>query len=214
MNKLQSFLRRMMRFSIPNLMTWVVGGQALLYVLSLMGMPVYSWFSLSRFGLLHGQLWRLVTFIFVPQGGGLLATVIGLYFTWLVGNMLQNRWGSGRFTCYYLFGMAGAILACLLTGYGTNTYLNLSLFLAFAAVYPELQILLFYVLPIKAKYLGLAALLYLLWQLLTAPWWMKIALLLALLNVILFVGGDMLNTLRRESGYWKTRYNFRRAMRR
>ena len=214
MTKLQFLLRRLMRFSIPNLIVWIVGGQALVYLLSVMGLPIASWLSLNRYALLRGQIWRLVTFLFVPQGGSLLSMVIHLYFYYLVGRMLQSRWGSGRFTCFYLFGTVGAILACLLTGYGTNAYLNLSLFLAFAAVYPDFQILLFYVLPIKAKYLGLAAGIYLIWQLIVSAWWLKVALLLALGNVILFVGGDMINTLRRESSYWKTRYNFRRTMRR
>lgn len=212
LTKIQTFLRRAMRFSIPNLMLWVVGGQAALYVLARMGLPVFSWFSLTRAGLMRGEIWRLITFVFLPETTSLFSLALSLYFYWMVGSALQAQWGSSRFTAFYLFGIAGAILSCLFTGLATNTYLNLSLFLAFAAVYPDFQLLLFFILPIKVKYLAVLDAALLLYNLIVSPWYAKAAILFSLLNLILFMGGDLINTLRNESRYWKTRRNFRRTM--
>lgn len=211
MLKIQTLLRRILRFSIPNLMTYIIGGQALLFVLGYGGLPVYSLFSLTRDGLFRGEIWRLVTFVFLPESTSLVNVVFSLYLYWLIGSALESRWGSNRFTAYYLFGMAGAILAGLLTGYGMNTYLNLSLFLAFAALFPDFELMLFFIIPVKVKYLALLDAALLLYSLIANPWSAKAAILLSLLNFIFFLGGDMLNTLRSESRYWKTRRNFRRA---
>jgi len=212
MLKIQAFLRRVLRFSIPNLMTYIIGGQALLFVLGYAGLPVYSLFSLDRAGLFRGEIWRLVTFVFLPETGNLVNLVFSLYLYWLIGNALESRWGSNRFTAYYLFGMAGAILAALLTGFGVNTYLNLSLFLAFAALFPDFELMLFFIIPIKIKFLALLDAALLLFSLFTQPWYAKAAILLSLMNLFFFLGGDLINTLRAESRYWKTRRNFRKTM--
>lgn len=213
MLKIQAFLRRVMRFSIPNLITYVIGGQALLFVLGYAGLPVNSLFSLSRDALFRGEIWRLVTFVFVPESYNLMTLVFSLYLYWMIGSALESRWGSNRFTAYYLFGMAGAILAALITGYGVNTYLNLSLFLAFAALFPDFQLMLFFIIPVKVKYLALLDGALLLYSLIANPWYAKAAILLSLLNLFFFLGGDLINTLRNESRYWKTRRNFRKAFR-
>lgn len=210
----QRLLRRMMRFSIPNLMTYVVGGMAICFVLNMFGLNVYAWFGLSRSAIFRGEIWRLVTFIFLPNTSSIISLVFSLYFYYLIGNALQGQWGTSRFTAFYLFGVIGTIIACLITGSASNTYLNLSLFLAFAAVYPNYQILLFFFIPIKVKYLGIADLIYLVYLLIIGTWPMRAAILFSLLNIILFMGGDMINTLRDESKYWKTRRNFKRTMRR
>lgn len=213
MLKLQAILRRILRFSIPNLMTYLIGGQALLFVLGYAGLPVHGLFSLTRDGLFRGEIWRLVTFVFVPESANLFNLIFSLYLYWLIGNALESRWGSNRFTAYYLFGMAGAILACLMTGYGVNTYLNLSLFLAFAALFPDFQLMLFFVIPLKIKYIALLDAALLLYSLIMNPWYAKAAILLSLMNLFFFLGGDLINTLRAESRYWKTRRNFRKAFR-
>lgn len=212
MLKLQAILRRILRFSIPNLMTYLIGGQALLFVLGYAGLPVHALFSLTRDGLFRGEIWRLITFVFVPESANLFNLIFSLYLYWLIGNALESRWGSNRFTAYYLFGMAGAILACLITGYGVNTYLNLSLFLAFAALFPDFQLMLFFVIPLKIKYIALLDAALLLYSLIMNPWYAKAAILLSLMNLFFFLGGDLINTLRAESHYWKTRRNFRKAM--
>ena len=162
---------------------------------------------------MRGQIWRLVTFVFVPPSSSPIFILFALYFYYMIGVGLENQWGKVKFNLYYLVGMLGSIIAALITGYADNTFLNLSLFFAYAALYPDEQVLLFMILPIKMKYLALVDAALYLYYFIVGTASTRITIVLCLLNVALFLGGDIINTIRRESKYWKTRYNFRKAMR-
>ena len=209
--------RRLRRYAISDLIKYVVFGQGILYALMMvmptLGYRLYSLMTLTRRGLFAGQIWRLVTFIFVPPSSSPLFIIFSLYFYYMIGMSLELRWGKVKFNLYYFIGMLAAIVACLITGYAGNTFLNLSLFFAFAAMFPEEEVLLFMILPIKMKYLAvLDAALYT-YQFLVGNASTRVTIVLCLLNVFLFLGGDLINMIRRESRYWKTRYNFRKTMR-
>ena len=200
--------RKLRRYAISDLMKYIVIGQgivfALLYIWPTLGYQLYSLITLTRTGLMRGQIWRLVTFVFI---------LFALYFYYMIGVGLENQWGKVKFNLYYLVGMLGSIIAALITGYADNTFLNLSLFFAYAALYPDEQVLLFMILPIKMKYLALVDAALYLYYFIVGTASTRITIVLCLLNVALFLGGDIINTIRRESRYWKTRYNFRKAMR-
>ena len=195
--------RKLRRYAIGNLMKYIVIGQgivfALMYIWPTLGYRLYSLISLTRAGLMRGQIWRLILF--------------ALYFYYMIGLGLENQWGKVKFNLYYGVGMLGSIIAALITGYGNNMFLNLSLFFAYAALYPDEQVLLFMFLPIKMKYLALADAALYLYYFIVGGASTRVTIVLCLLNVFLFLGGDIINTIRRESRYWKTRYNFRKAMR-
>ena len=209
--------RRLRRYSIANLMKYIVIGQGivflLLYIWPSLGVQVYSMISLNRAALLRGQLWRLLTFIFVPPSSSPIFLIFALYFYYMIGLGLESRWGKVRFNLYYLVGMVGAWITCLLTGYADNTFLNLSLFFGFAALYPNEEVLLMMIIPIKMKYLALIDAAIYLYSFIVGSASTRVAIVLCLLNVFLFLGGDLIHTIRRESQYWKTRYNFRKTMR-
>ena len=209
--------RKLRRYAINDLMKYIVIGQgivfALLYIWPTLGYRLYSLIALTRTGLMCGQIWRLVTFVFVPPSSSPIFILFALYFYYMIGIGLENQWGKVKFNLYYLVGMLGSIIAALITGYADNTFLNLSLFFAYAALYPDEQVLLFMILPIKMKYLALADAALYLYYFIVGTASTRITIVLCLLNVVLFLGGDILNTIRRESKYWKTRYNFRKAMR-
>ena len=209
--------RRLRRFTISDLMKYIVFGQGAVYILMMvwptLGNLLYSQIVLTRGALLRGQIWRLVTFVFVPPTSSPFFALFALYFYYMIGSSLEHRWGKIKFNLYYGVGMVCAWIACLLTGYATNTYLNLSLFFAFAAMFPNEEVYLFGILPIKMKYLALVDLLIYAQQFLTGSASTRVNVVLCLLNVILFLGGDLLHTFRREAQYWKTRRNFRRVMR-
>lgn len=209
--------RKLRRYAISDLMKYIVIGQgivfALLYIWPTLGYQLYSLITLTRTGLMRGQIWRLVTFIFVPPSSSPIFILFALYFYYMIGVGLENQWGKVKFNLYYLVGMLGSIIAALITGYADNTFLNLSLFFAYAALYPDEQVLLFMILPIKMKYLALVDAALYLYYFIVGTASTRITIMLCLLNVALFLGGDIINTIRRESRYWKTRYNFRKAMR-
>ena len=183
-------------FGIPKLMMILCIGMGVTYV------AYYLMFD--REAIFHGQIWRLVSFIFMPPSSSPVFLLISLMFYWYLGTSLQNTWGTFRFTVYYLCGMLGAILAGLITGYATNTYLNLSLFLACAVLFPETEVNLI-IIPVKMKWLALVYLLPVVQQLLTSNLWGILALVMSLLNVILFFYGDLIQRIRdfRRRQQWK-----------
>lgn len=209
--------RKLRRYAISDLIKYVVYGQGILYALMMimptLGYRLYSLMTLTRRGLFAGQIWRLATFIFVPPSSSPLFIIFSLYFYYMIGMSLERRWGKVKFNLYYFIGMLAAIAACLLTGYAGNTFLNLSLFFAFAAMFPEEEVLLFMILPVKMKYLAVLDAAIYAYQFLVGSASTKITIVLCLANVFLFLGGDLINTIRRESRYWKTRRNFRKVMR-
>ena len=148
-NLLDKLNRKYGRHSIRNLMNYIVGGMAVVYLMELFIYPMThlllsSILAFDRSAIFHGQIWRLFTFIFIPPNSNLLFIIFALYFYWLIGNSLENQWGSFRFNVYYFCGVIGTLLAGLFTGYATHYYLNLSLFLAFALMYSGYHVLLFF----------------------------------------------------------------------
>ena len=167
----------------------------------------------SRRGLLlMGQVWRLITFVFIPfSGGGPLSVILGIYFTWFIGSALEKEWGDFRFNLYFLLGMIGTVLGCLVTGIPADTYcLSLSLLLAVAMLYPEVQVLLFFVIPVRVKYFGLFAAAMWLFSFLTAGWLYKVSYLLSMLGFVLFFGPQALRSVRA----WIRREQWKRKNRR
>ena len=212
-NWLNRLERKYGRFGIPNLTNILVAGQILVFAIELfVNAAVTGYLGLNRYFLLSGEIWRIITFVFIPfSGGSLLSIVLGIYFTWFVGTALEREWGDFRYTVYFLTGMLGTVLACLLTGGAASTYcLSLSLLLAFAMLYPEVQVLLFFVIPVRVKYFGLFAAAMWLFSFLTAGWLYKVSYLLSMLGFVLFFGPQALRSVRA----WIRREQWKRKNRR
>ena len=213
MNWISHLERKYGRFCIPNLISIIVGGQILVYAIELFVNQFISvYLGLSQSLLLMGQVWRLITFVFIPfSGGGPLSVILGIYFTWFIGTALEKEWGDFRYTLYFLLGMVGTVLACLLTGVTASTYcLSLSLLLAFAMLYPEVQLLLFFVIPIRVKYFGFFAAALWVFSFLSAPLAGKLSYLLSMLNVWAFFGPMAYRSVRA----WIRREQWKRKNRR
>ena len=103
-NWLNQLERKYGRFGIPNLTNILVGGQILVLAIELfVNQTVSVWLALSRYFLLRGQIWRIITFAFIPSyGGSILSAVLGIYFTWFIGTALEQEWGDFRYTVYLL----------------------------------------------------------------------------------------------------------------
>lgn len=150
------------------------------------GVWLEAYLYFDKQAILQGQVWRVLTFIFVPSTDNMLFLAISLYFYWLIGNSLENEWGSFKFDVFYLCGVLGSIVFGLITGFATAEYLNMSLFLAFAILYPNYQVLVFFFIPIKMKWLALIDLVGLILLFVFVGWPGKIALLVAFVNIALF----------------------------
>lgn len=212
MNWITKLERKYGRYCIPNLISVLIGGQILVYAVELFVNQYVSFYlTLERTSLLAGQLWRALTFVFVPfSGGGPLSVILGIYFTWFVGTALEKEWGDFRFNLYLLLEMVGAVLACLLTGWADTYCLSLSLLLAFAMLYPEVQLMLFFVIPVKVKYFGLFAGALWVFSFLSANPMNKLNYLLSMLGFAAFFGPQAVRSIRA----WIRREQWKRKNRR
>lgn len=218
LNKLE---RKFGRYAIPNMMLYIIATMAVVFVLDQValsnGISLFGWLTLERGYIFAGQVWRLITFLFIPSGGSPFGVILSLYFLYIVSTALEDAWGSFAFNVYYITGALMAILTMVLLGYGTNQYLNLTLFLAFAAIYPDREFLIFFVLPVKAKYIALLDWLIFIGSFVNAlfgrDWGAALSIVLALFNFFLYFGGDLWRQLRNQLSWWKTRRNFRRKNR-
>lgn len=146
---------------IGNLMLVISIGNILTYFLSVIDPSdvVYSLLCFNRNAILHGQIWRLFTYVFTylldTRGVSFIMGCISLFCYYQFGKTLESFWGRLRFNLYYLSGvLIMDAAALLLNAYATTTYLNLSLFLAIATIAPEARVMLYFIIPIKMKYMA------------------------------------------------------------
>lgn len=210
MNWLNKLERKYRRYAIHDLMLYITSTMLVVYVFEFVirGFSVTRYLALIPSLVMQGQIWRLITFIFVPPNASIIGILLILYFYYFIGGALQRTWGDFKFNVYYLFGILGTIIASMLTGsFGTSTYINLSLFLAFAALYPENEVLLFFVIPMKIKYLA-----YLDWAifaitLLTGSMSEKAAVVASLVNFFIFFGPDYIKSYKQKQRYKEFKRN-------
>ena len=215
MNWLDKVERKMRWFAVPNLMMLLSGLMLAVFLLELAlpeeAVSQYLWLDWNA--VRAGQLWRVLSFLSLPPAASPFFLLFSLYFFCLMGNGLESQWGTSKFTLFYTVGALGTIIGSLFTGFATNQYLNLSLFLAFAAIYPNYTVMVFFILPVKVKYLALLDVLLYLYLFFQIGWPERVALLLSLANVLLFFSPDIFRHIRDYFAYRKTRQNFRRNMR-
>ncbi len=179
---------------ISNLMLYIALGTAIMYVFMLIdpSYALYRTLCFDRSAILHGQIWRLFTYIFIPYSSNILLLAISMYFYYVIGRSIEGQWGPFRFNLFYLSGVLITDLAALLLGVNATTgSLNLSLLLAFATLFPENRVLLFFIIPIKMKYLAWFYFAVTILDLIRLDFFP----IFALLNYFLFFGSDILRIL-------------------
>jgi len=190
--------KKLGRYCIKNLMLYITTLNGIVYVLSYLDTEgqFISKLILAPSLVMKGEVWRLITFLFIPMNSKPLWILFTLYFYYMIGSTLEHEWGSFRFNLYYLIGVIGTIAGAFLGGAGTATYLNLSLIFAFAYLYPNYELMLFFFLPVKIKYMAVlyAGGLLLIFSL--SPLYGLITVLGSALNFILFFWKDIYYRLR------------------
>jgi hypothetical protein len=189
----------------------VSGGMAAVFLADFL-MPelgLGSLLTLNMAKVMQGEIWRLVTFIFIPTSYSLLWLFFGIYFNVLLGDGLERELGSDRFTLYYLVGMVGAVAAALITGWGTNLYLNLSLFFAFAMLNPNFELLLFFFIPVKMKWLAVIDAIGFIFLFIVESWSGRLALVMAVINVFIFFTPNFIDFIKSLYRRWKWRQNYK-----
>ena len=196
MNLLNKLERKFGKFYIRNLMLIIVVGNAFVFALTMMNgwdLTLINNILLNPQRVMQGEVWRIITFIFVPEVGSIISLLFSLYFYYLAGTGLEHEWGGFKLNIYYLVGMIATIVVSLLTGLpATGAFINLSLFLAFARIYPDFQILLFYIIPIKVKYLAIFNWIIIGFNFITAGSLRgMILVLIPVINYLIFFGRDI-----------------------
>lgn len=207
MNWFDKLEKKFGRFAIKNLMYYIVGLNALVFMLTLVdttGVFVNK-LELIPSLVLKGEVWRIVSYVFIPPSSSAIFMVFVLYLYFLIGTSLESEWGSFRFNLYYILGMLGTTISAFITSSPTtSTYINLSLFLAFARIYPDYELLMFFILPIKIKYLALLDWLFIIYSIVFYPLPLKLAAVASVVNFLVFFGKDiLLNSKNRTSSYYR-----------
>lgn len=189
---------------IPNLMLYISIGAALVYLVTMFTQnPIFfDYLRFDRELILRGQVWRLITFPLVYGiGYNPVLLLISLFCYYSLGRAIENSWGTLRFNLFYATGMLLMSAFCLIFGGYTDAYyLNLSLFLAYATMYPDAQFLLFFIIPVKAWIFAVVDLAITLYEViaLTLPvcyFPVNLFPLVAIANYLLFFGKDVANVI-------------------
>ena len=187
--------RRYRKYAISNLMYYIIGMYGTGLFLQLFAPGVYEeYLRLDAQQILRGQVWRVVTFMIYPPGGGsLFGSLIGMYLYYMLGVNLERIWGAFRFNVYFFMGVIGHVAAALVVYiffkqivYLNTEFLNYSLFFAFAATFPDLEFLLFFVIPIKAKWMAMFNGIYFLYEFIMGNTEIRITIVMSLINFFVF----------------------------
>lgn len=194
MTLLDKLERKFGKYAIKDLMKYIIILYVVGLILTYVTPGVYeTYFMLDAHQILRGQVWRIFTFLLQSPSNNLLFFIITLYFYYMIGSVLERTWGSFRINVYYFTGVIGTVLAAiiiyLITGrvyYLDTTFINASLFLAFAFEYPDMEVLLMFILPIKMKWMAYASMALYALNFVQGNLGTRIAIIVSLLNFFLF----------------------------
>ncbi len=193
MNFLDKMERKYGKYAIRNLPAIIIALYAAGYLIAMLMPQLLAYCTLHPGLIMRGQVWRIVSWILVPPQSPDLFTLIMLYFYFSLGRTLEYTWGAFRFNVYIISGILFTVIGAFLlyyvghtTGYFSTYYINMSIFLAFALTYPDMQVLLYFLFPIKMKWMGLVYGFFILVSLVQGGWADRIAIIASLMNFIVF----------------------------
>ena len=219
MSYIERFCYKHPYFGVKNLMKYVAAANVAFWLLGAINPVLLSYLAFDPYLVLHGQVWRVISFMFYPPSTGLLAFVV-IYFYYWIGNTLEQYWGTPQFNIYFFSGVILTVVYGLLMNLITGVrfvldaqYIYLSMFFSYAALFPNMEVLLFFLLPIKIKWLAAIDAVYFVLGVLTAhPFPVKLLPIVAVGNFLLFFGGDLLRRRPRRASV--NTVNFRKESRR
>ena len=229
MNWLNKLERKWGKYAITNLSIWVIGAYVIGYLISSIAPALASYLTLEPYAILHGQIWRLITWVLIPPSKLGLLTFIMLFFYYSLGTTLERTWGTFRYNVYIFSGLLFTIIGAfvlyfvnILSGHSgisslgmgdmfSTYYINLSIFLAFAACYPEMKVMLYFIIPIKIKWMAYLDVAYLLYVCIVSGWADRVAIIASLFNFVVFFFSTR-NYQRVSPGQIRRRHNFQKQM--
>ena len=206
MNFLNKMERKIGKYAIPNLMIYLIAAYCIGFVIYTVNPNFMLMLTLSPYHILHGQVWRLITWILMPTDTRVFSLLIMALLYYQLGSALERSWGTFRFNVYIFGGMLFTVIGAFIlygiyaaAGTGsletislissltfTTNYINLTIFLAFAVMYPEMQILLFFIIPVKMKWMAVVYAVLIAINLILTSWGGRIAIIMSILNFLIF----------------------------
>ncbi len=189
---------------IPNITLYLVFGQAFVYVLGMSGQSqIFHVIALVPALVLRGEVWRVVTFLFTPPASHPIFLFFALYLFYIMGSALEQYWGTFRYNVFLLIGYVATVAVSFFTPYAAASviFLGGSVFLAFATLNPNFELLIFFILPVKIKWLALLTWVGYGYTILMGDWTSRLLILASLCNYFVFFARDI--ALRIRTGRWK-----------
>ena len=213
-NSIERFCAQHPHFGIPNLIKYITIANVVFWLLGAIMPGFLSYLTFNPALILRGQIWRIFTFALYPPSTGVLA-FIAFYFYYLIGNTLEHYWGTPQFNIYFFSGIIltvvyGFIMYFVMgTGFNlTAEYIYLSMFFSFAVLCPDMQVLLFYIIPIKMKYLAYLNAALFIYSVFSTPFPANLLPVVAVINFFIFCGGDLFGRIPKRPS--ANTVNFRR----
>ena len=217
--KIDMFCYKHPRFGVPNLMLYIVVVSLAVWLLSTMdsSQTLLSFLVFSPERILKGEVWRLVTFVFIPQSLSIWELLFFYFYYW-IGNVLEKEWGTPRFNIFLISGILLTAIYGFVIYFATGVsvpvstyYIYLSMFFSFATLFPDVQVLFMFIIPIKIKWLAYLDALYFVIAIFTTQFPFNLLPVVAILNYIVFFGDDLISSLRsNKARFNKTTVNFNR----
>ena len=170
---LEKLEKKFGRYAINNLIIYLLIGYAIGYLLQFgqrfTGVGYINYLTLEPYYILRGQVWRLISWVIIPPDTSVIWAVIMFMLYYQLGTTLERTWGAFKFNVYIFGGMLFTVLGAFIVyaiyggsiptgfiGMTTSTYyINLSIFLAFSTCFPDMQVLLYFIIPIKMKWMSI-----------------------------------------------------------
>ncbi len=205
----QQLGRRLGRSAVPHLTLGIIGVQVITFLAGVSNPAIVNGLVLDSQLVMDGEWWRVLTFMMVPPSLSPIWALIAWYVLYLTGGGLENGIGTPRYNLYWLIGYLASVgVAFAVPGAQvSNAYLVTSVFLAFAILYPDYEFLLFFILPVKVKWLALLA-----WAMFAytavsgvavGAWAGPAMVAAATLNFFIFFGREVLLKLKRGHNHMK-----------
>jgi len=212
MHFLDRLERRFGAWAIPHFALFIVMANGLIYILALARPEFLSRLRLDPFAIRHGEVWRAVTFLFVPPMMHPFWMLFCLLLLYQFAQALEHEWGDFRFCLFYGISALAALAAALCVSGETlsNIPLNITLFLAFATLFPDFELLLFFILPVKVKWLAAVTWLWLVWAFGVGSSGMRAGIAASLVSYALFFGPQIWQNMRLKIEVYRNRRRFKR----
>ena len=203
MNWLDKLERKLGRFAIPNLTVYLLAGYVIGFGVMYLMPDLLGWLTLEPALIVRGQVWRLVSWVLIPPTRYPISLLFLVLLYYSLGTALERTWGTFRYNVYIFSGLIFTVLGVFilyavyffgfhvelplsLAGMVSTNYITMSIFLAFAAIYPEMEVYLYFILPIKMKWMALVYAAMALYYFIRGGIVTRVAIGASLLNFVIF----------------------------